>query len=76
MYREEELQKTDSLKEKIALYSNAEYLKNLLDSCEVEKCAVKAVSENGETVYKLSAECKQEIGELKEIYIEKNGDNA
>lgn len=76
MYREEELQKADSLKEKIALYSNAEYVKNLLDSCEVEKCAVKAVSENGETVYKLSAECKQEIGELKEIYIEKNGDNA
>lgn len=75
-YFEENLEKSDSLKEKIALYSNAEYVKNLMEYSEIQKSTVKLIQKNGETVCELSADCVQDIGELQEIYIEKNGDNT
>ncbi len=75
-FSEEKIDKTDSLKDKIAFYSNAEYVKNLMEYGEIQKSTVKSIQKNGETVYEFSAECVQEIGELQEIYIEKNGDNG
>lgn len=75
-YFEENLEKSDSLKEKITFYSNAEYMKNLMNYGEIQKSTVKAIQKNDEIVCELSVECVQEIGELQEIYIEKNGDNT
>lgn len=75
-YFEENLEKSDSLKDKIALYSNAEYVKNLMEYSEIQKSSLKLLQKNGETVCELSADCVQDIGELQEIYIEKNGDNT
>ncbi len=73
-YSEENSEKSDTLKQKIALYSNAEYMKNLMEYSEIQKSTLKEVKINNETIYQLSADCLQEIGELQEIYIEKNGD--
>ena len=71
---QENFEKSDTLKQKIALYSNAEYMKNLMEYSEIQKSTLKEVKNNNETIYQLSADCLQEIGELQEIYIEKNGD--
>ena len=76
VFCEDEIEKSDSLKQKIALYNNAEYMKNLMEYSEIQKSTVKVIENNGENVYKLSVDCLQEIGELQEIYIEKNGDNG
>ena len=43
---------------------------------EIQKASLKLLQKNGETVCELSADCVQDIGELQEIYIEKNGDNT
>ncbi len=75
-YCEEETEKGEILKQKIALYSSAEYMKNLMEYSEIQKSTLKEVKNNNETIYQLSAECVQEIGELQEIYIEKNDDNV
>ena len=75
-YCEEKTEKSEILKQKIALYSNAEYMKNLMEYSEIQKSTLKEVKNNNETIYQLSAECVQEIGELQEIYIEKNDDNG
>lgn len=75
-YCQEEIEKNESLKQKIALYSDAQYMKNLMEYSEIQKTSVKATEKNGEVIYELSADCVQEIGELQEIYIEKNDDNG
>ncbi|MBR5245774.1 MAG: sporulation protein YqfD [Clostridia bacterium] len=75
-YSEEETEKSESLKEKIALYSNAEYVKELMEYSEIQKSSLKVSQKNGKMVYELSAECVQEIGELQEIYVEKSDDNT
>ncbi len=75
-YSEESIEKNESLKHKIALYSNAEHVKNLMEHGEIQKSTVRVLENNGETVYELSADCIQEIGALQEIYIEKNDDNT
>lgn len=63
-----------ALQEKIALFSNALYVKELLEYSEVrDSTVVKTETQNG-TQYDFSAQCEQEIGILKEIYVEKTDD--
>ena len=47
-----------------------------MEYSEIQKSTVKLIQKNGENVCELSADCVQDIGELQEIYIEKNGDNT
>lgn len=63
-----------ALQEKIALYSNALYAKELLEYSEIRNSTVlRTDSENG-VQYGFSAQCEQEIGTLMEIYVEKTDD--
>ena len=63
-----------SADEKLALLSNALYVRELLDYCEVRNSKVlKNEKENGIN-FEFSAQCEQEIGTLKEIYVEKTDD--
>lgn len=60
--------------EKIALFSNAIYVRELLEYSEIRDSKVfKTENENG-MQYEISAQCEQEIGTLKEIYVEKTDD--
>ena len=61
-----EIEKTESLQNKLALYSNALCVRDLLDYCEIKSSyIIEKVSE-----YEFCAECEQEIGILQEIYVE------
>ncbi|MBQ3523408.1 MAG: sporulation protein YqfD [Clostridia bacterium] len=63
-----------STEEKIALFSNALCVRELLEYSEIRNSkTVKQETEN--TVqYEISAQCEQEIGTLQEIYVEKTDD--
>ena len=63
-----------STEEKIALFSNALCVRELLEYSEIRNSkTVKQETEN--TVqYEISAQCEQEIGILQEIYVEKTDD--
>ncbi len=60
--------------EKITLFSNAVYVRELLEYSEIQNSkTVKSETEKN-TQYEFSAQCEQEIGTLQEIYVEKIGD--
>ena len=63
-----------STEEKIALFSNALCVRELLEYSEIRNSkTVKQETENA-VQYELSAQCEQEIGILQEIYVEKTDD--
>lgn len=57
---------SEQMKNKISLYTNALYVRELLDYCEIKSSQT---VENG-SEYDFCAECEQEIGILQEIYVE------
>lgn len=60
--------------EKIALFSNALCVRELLEYSEIRNSkTVKQETENA-VQYEISAQCEQEIGTLQEIYVEKTDD--
>lgn len=61
-----EIEKTESLQNKLALYSNALCVRDLLDYCEIKSSYI--IEKGSE--YEFCAECEQEIGILQEIYVE------
>ncbi len=65
---------SSAAQEKIALFSNALYVRELLNFSEVRNSEIKKI-ENGNAIqYIFNAQCEQEIGTLQEIYVEKTGD--
>lgn len=60
--------------EKIALFSNALYVREILEYSEVRTSSVKKVENQNNLQYSFSAQCEQEIGTLQEIYVEKTND--
>ncbi len=63
-----------SIEEKIALFSNALYVRELLEYSEIRNSkTVEQATENA-IQYEISAQCEQEIGTLQEIYVEKTDD--
>ncbi len=73
-FGEEKATVNASLQEKIALFSNAVYVRELLEYSEIRNSeTVKQETENA-VQYEISAQCEQEIGTLMEIYVEKTDD--
>ncbi len=63
-----------STQERIALFSNAVYVRELLEYSEIRNSkTVKQETENS-VQCEISAQCEQEIGTLMEIYVEKTDD--
>ncbi len=60
----------------LALWGSAYYVKELLDYSEVRKSNVTKEKTKSGTEFVFYGECEQEIGVLKEIYVEKNDDNT
>jgi hypothetical protein len=60
--------------EKIALFSNALYVREILEYSEVRTSSVKKIENQNDLQYSFSAQCEQEIGTLQEIYVEKTND--
>lgn len=75
-FSEEEITPDEALANKLSLFSNALYVKNLLDSSHIVKCNLSESSGEFGTNYEFYAECEQEIGTLQEIYVEKTNDIA
>ena len=65
----------ETLKTKIALYSGACYNKELMKDSEIRSSKLERIETEYGAQYKSSVKCKQEIGVLQEIYVEKVDDN-
>lgn len=70
----EKIKPNTSLQEKIPLFSNALYVKELLEYSEIRSSEVAKKESENAVQYEFSAQCEQEIGTLKEIYVEKTND--
>lgn len=66
IFAEEKSEISESMQKKLALYSNALYVRDLLDYCEIKSSYI--IEKDNE--YEFCAECEQEIGVLQEIYVE------
>lgn len=75
-FSEEETRAPEETGDKLALFSEALYVKELLNFSELRKTEIS--SKNGEKgkEYEIYAECEKEIGTLQEIYVEKTSDIA
>lgn len=75
-YGQENFVPEEDLQNKLSLFSNALYAKNLLETSHIAKSSLS--EKNGEfgKNYEFYAECEQEIGTLQEIYVEKTNDIA
>lgn len=76
VYNEEKAELTEDLQNKIALFSNALYVREILDYCEIKTSYIIPKNTENTKEYEFYAECEQEIGVLQEIYIEKTDDIA
>lgn len=66
----------EDLQNKLALFSNALYSKNLLEISHIARSSLNEKTDEFGTNYEFYAECEQEIGTLQEIYVEKTNDIA
>ena len=64
------------VKDKLALWDNAFYVKELLDFSDVKKSSIVIKESESGDEFVFSADCEQEIGVLQEIYVKKDGDNV
>ena len=64
------------VKNKLALWDNAFYVKELLDFSDVKKSSIVIKESESGDEFVFSADCEQEIGVLQEIYVKKGGDNV
>ena len=71
---EEKAEIKASLQDKIALFSNAVYVREILDFSEVRTSGLEKSESKNQVQYEFSAQCEQEIGTLQEIYVEKTDD--
>lgn len=74
IYKEEKVEISSELKNKISLLSNALYVREILDYCEIKNSQIIKKNTENSYEYEFFAECEQEIGALQEIYIEKTDD--
>ena len=63
-----------SMQEKLALFSNAVYVRELLEYSEIRNSKTVSLETENAVQYEISAQCEQEIGTLQEIYVEKTND--
>ncbi len=63
-----------STEEKLALFSNAVYVRELLEYSEIRNSKTEKRETENAAQYEISAQCEQEIGALMEIYVEKTND--
>ena len=63
-----------SMQEKLALFSNAVYVRELLEYSEIRNSKTVSLETENAVQYEISAQCEQEIGTLQEIYVEKTDD--
>ena len=75
-YSSEKCELSETMQNKIALYDNALYVRDLLDYCDIKTSSVTAKTTEYGQEYSFFAECEQEIGVLQEIYVEKTNDIA
>ncbi|MBR2455374.1 MAG: sporulation protein YqfD [Clostridia bacterium] len=75
-YSSEKCELSENLQNKIALYDNALFVRELLDYCDIKTSSVTAKTTEYGQEYSFFAECEQEIGVLQEIYVEKTNDIA
>lgn len=73
-FSDEKATPNTSTQEKIALFSNALYARELLEYSEIRNSSVIRTEQQNGIQYEFSAECEQEIGTLMEIYVEKTDD--
>ena len=66
----------DAMQNKLGLFSNALYVKNLLETSHIASSSLSEHSGEFGINYEFYAECEQEIGTLQEIYVEKTNDIA
>ena len=76
VYNEDKTELTEDVQNKIALFTNALYVREILDYCEIESSYIVPRNTDNGQEYEFYAECEQEIGTLQEIYIEKTDDIA
>ena len=75
-YSAEHLTPNESVQKKLALFSEAVYVKELLEYTEIRTSSVTEKDGEFGKEYEFYAECEQEIGTLQEIYVEKTDDIA
>ena len=76
VYSDEKTDMSESLKKKISLFSNACFVKGLVEDSEIRKIITEDVSDSQCIQYRVYVDCKKEIGVLQEIYVEKTDDNT
>lgn len=76
VYSENKAELTEDFQNKIALFTNAIYVREILDYCEIKTAYIVPRNTENAIEYEFNAECEQEIGVLQEIYIEKTDDIA
>lgn len=67
---------SESMQKKLALFSEAVYVKELLEYTEIRSSSMTEKDGEFGKEYEFYAECEQEIGTLQEIYVEKTDDIA
>lgn len=70
----EQLVPNTAVQEKIALFSNAVYVRELLEYSDIKTSQIRKNESENAIQYEFFAECEQEIGALQEIYVEKTND--
>ncbi len=73
-FNEEKATLGASVKEKLALYKNAVFVRETLDYCDIRTSSVRKTETENDVEITISAQCEQEIGTLNEIYVEKTND--
>jgi similar to stage IV sporulation protein len=65
----------EATKDKLALWDNAFYVKELLDFSVVKNSSICVQESESGNEFAFSADCEQEIGVLQEIYVKNDDDN-
>ncbi len=75
-FGQEKFTPEEALQNKLSLFSNALYTKNLLEISHISNSTLTEKTGEFGKNYEFYAECEQEIGTLQEIYVEKTNDIA
>ena len=75
-FSEEAITPDEALADKLSLFSNALYVKGLMDTSHIANSHLNERDGEFGKIYEFYAECEQEIGTLQEIYVEKTNDIA
>ena len=75
-FSSENINVNEEIKDKLALWDNAFYVKELLDFSVVKNSSIHIQKSKSGNDFVFSADCEQEIGVLQEIYVKKGDDNT